>query len=87
MTEGASVIMTEREICDWMWKVAKEGRKARQDGSICPYAANTVAAVIHIEAWVIEDLRLALMKANPSYGEEQRRFEAAGVYGKEPSHV
>lgn len=74
--------MTERQICDWMWKINKEGRKARRDGTVCPYGANTVAMFLHSAAWLTEDLRLALMKAKPSYGDEQRRFEAAGVYSE-----
>lgn len=76
--------MTEREICDWMWKRMKEGRQARRDGTANPSAANTIAQSLHSAAWLTEDLRLALMKADPQYGEQQRRFEAAGVYGDSP---
>ncbi len=71
---------TEREICDWMWKITKEGRRARRDGTANPYAANAVASSLHSAGWLTEDLRLALMEADPLYGEQQRRFEAAGVY-------
>ena len=72
--------MDEREEGRRLYALIKEGAHARINGTRCPYAANTVASMLHSVGWVREDLRQALIKADPRYGEEQRRFEAAGVY-------
>lgn len=72
--------LSERQICDQMWKWRREGAKARIACAPCPYPANTIAYFMHCEGWLCEDLRQALMKADPRYGDEQRRLEAAGVF-------
>lgn len=73
--------MNESELCERLNAFIKEGAHARINGTVCPYPARTVAAMLHADGWVREDLRQALMKAKPAYGEEQRRLEAAGVFG------
>lgn len=72
--------MDESEISERLYAFIKEGAHARINGTSCPYAARTVASMLHSVGWVREDLRQALIKAKPAYGEEQRRFEAAGVF-------
>ncbi len=72
--------MDESELSKQLYAFIKEGAHARIDGISCPYPPRTVAAMLHSVGWVREDLRQALIKADPRYGEEQRRFEAAGVF-------
>ena len=72
--------MDESELSKRLYAFIKEGAHARINGTSCPYAAHTVAAMLHSAGWVREDLRQALIKADARYGEEQRRFEAAGVF-------
>ena len=72
--------MDESEVTERLYAFIKEGAHARINGTRCPYAANTVASMLHSAGWTREDLRQALIEADPRYGEEQRRFEAAGVF-------
>ena len=68
--------MTEVEICDWLYNHHKAGQKRYLSGERCPHAANTVAYLMDVLGWVSEDLRQSLMKADPIYGEGQRRYDA-----------
>ena len=77
--------LSEKDICEWMWKKVMEGKARRNRGAFAlfaPYAANTVAAFLESMGWCQEDLRQALMRSNPSYCREQAAFEDAGVFGK-----
>lgn len=56
--------------------VYREGVKAHLDGTANPYPGNTINHTVHCWGWVNEDLRQALMKANPQYREQQERFDA-----------
>lgn len=73
--------LTEQQISERLYRYIKEGEKTRQTGEICPYAGNTIAHMLHVIGWSLEDLRQGLMRADPDgYGAEQKRFEAAGVF-------
>lgn len=72
--------MTEHEICEYLNRVFKAGAAARRDGSNIPYAATEeLKSMIHIFGWVQEDLRLALMKADPIYRIGQLAYEIANA--------
>ena len=51
----------------------KAGAKQRRDGTPTPYPARGLLSQVSTYGWVQEDLRLALMKADPAYrkGQEQ----------------
>lgn len=66
--------MTEREIGEKLHQWFKAGAKARQTGETCPHAGGSLASQIHVYGWLKEDLRIALMRANPAYAAEQERF-------------
>lgn len=72
--------MEESDLTDRLYDFISEGAHARINGTACPYAARTVAGMLHAVGWTREDLRQALIEADPRYGEEQRRFEAAGLF-------
>ena len=59
---------------DRLHAVFKAGAQARRDGTVTPYPANNLLGQIHSYGWVREDLRLALMKANPVYLANQEAF-------------
>lgn len=72
--------VSESEICDRLYAVVKEGKAAFKSGAPTPYPPRTIFNLMHMLGWCLEDHRQALMKANPAYGAEQRRFEAAGLF-------
>ena len=67
--------MDESELSKRLYAFIKEGAHARINGTRCPYAINTVATMLHSVGWVQEDLRQALIRANPAYAASQRRLE------------
>ena len=73
--------MTEKEICTALYKFVKEGHALRLSGGACPYAGNTLAHMLSAIGWVSEDLRQALMRADPRYGAEQRAFDQRKITG------
>lgn len=66
--------MTEQETCTAAYAIIKEGVEARRLGIPCPYAGNTLRHFLHTQGWLIEDLRIALMKADPIYAKGQSNF-------------
>lgn len=66
--------LTERQICDQLYKWQKEGALNRNNGKPCPYKGNTIAHMMHSSGWLTEDLRIALIKADPKYAASQRRL-------------
>lgn len=62
---------------DRLHAVFKAGAQARRDGTPTPYPANNLLGQIHSYGWVQDDLRLALMKADPVYRANQ---EASAQY-------
>lgn len=74
-SESGGVRLSEEDIAAWIWNVQKEGAKARREGTSNPYHAHTLKASLHATGWLMEDLRLALMKADPVYRKNQ---EACG---------
>lgn len=77
---------TNPEQCADAWEYVKQGAQTFRDRGYNPYPPNTMMSFLHSQGFLIEDLRQALMKADPDgYGAEQRRFEAAGVFKDEQS--
>lgn len=61
---------------DRMHAIFKAGAKARADNTCNPYPGKSLLGQLHIYGWVQEDLRLALMRADPVYRAGQERFAA-----------
>lgn len=66
--------MTEKEICAKLYEFIKEGASTRISGEANRYEGNTLSHMLCCVGWVQEDLRQALMAADPAYGAEQRFF-------------
>lgn len=69
------------ELSDDLYKFVKQGERQRAAGTSAIHSPYSVAVMLNVVGWVHEDLRLALKKADPKYGEQQDRLEKAGVYG------
>lgn len=63
--------LDEREIIKALERWREEGRKSRDDGTVCPYPANTLAYYMHGCGWLRRDLQLALCRSNPAYRQSQ----------------
>ncbi len=75
-SESGGVRLTEREVATWCYAVVKEGAAARANGTPCPYpSTRELQSMLHSVGWVQEDLRLALIKADPVYRANQEAFE------------
>lgn len=75
-SESGGVRLTEREVATWCYAVVKEGAAARVSGASCPFPAKQeLRSMLHSIGWVQEDLRQALMKADPVYRANQEAFE------------
>ena len=72
--------MDEKEVCSRLYEYFKEGSQNRLSGRSNKHPGNSLAHMLSSFGWVQEDLRQALMKADPRYGEEQRRFDSAGLF-------
>lgn len=66
--------MTEEETCTAAYAIIKEGIACRQNGIANRYPANTMRHMLSSIGWLQEDLRIALMKANPVYRQGQTVF-------------
>lgn len=64
--------LTEKQIVEKLYVWQKEGVKSRQDLTPNPYKPNTLCSFMHTNGWLQEDLRIALMEANPTYEISQR---------------
>jgi hypothetical protein len=72
--------MANKEITDsvaikYIMERLKEGEKAFLDGTANPHHGGTLEHALFAYGWVKEDLRQALMKANPSYRAGQQAVE------------
>lgn len=54
----------------------KLGRTSRIQGLATPYVGNTMEHSMHSKGWLVEDLRLALIKADSTYAKNQAAVEA-----------
>lgn len=70
--------MTLRRVSDYtaleyrvMAHILNEGSEARREGTNNPYKVNSIEHLLHAEGWLKEDLRLALIKADPKYAQSQ----------------
>lgn len=60
-----------RQLCAAMHEIEKAGARSRADGTVNPYPADTAQYYLHCKGWLLEDLRLALIAASPSYARSQ----------------
>lgn len=58
-------------LTDAVYRIICEGARSRADLSANPYAADTVQYLLHVQGWLQEDLRLALIASSPSYAAGQ----------------
>lgn len=66
-------MMNEKQLSASLYKYIKEGAQLRKDGGICKHAGNTVAHMLSTQGWLTEDLRQALIKADPDgYGKHHK---------------
>lgn len=63
-----------QEVIDKIFAVINEGRDCRRNGTSNQYAGGTLEHCLSAHGWVTEDLRIALMKANPVYESGQATF-------------
>lgn len=70
-TDSGIVNLSEREICEKLYSVFKEGEQLREEGTPNKYPANTLFYMMSVLGWVQKDLQLALMKASPVYRKNQ----------------
>ena len=63
-------VMDEREITNYLYGIIKEGMEARRTGARCKYNTG-LKHMLHSVGWVREDLRIALMRSDPSYAASQ----------------
>lgn len=66
--------MTEKETCDLVYTMIKEGIETRRNGTANKHPANTLRHMLSATGWLQEDLRITLMKANPTYAQGQASY-------------
>jgi hypothetical protein len=66
--------MTEEETVKAAYEIIVEGALSRRNGTTNNYRANTLRHFLSAQGWLVEDLRIALMKANPTYEKGQAAF-------------
>lgn len=66
---------SEKDLAAWAYSKIREGAQRRVTGAPNRYAGNTLAHLLSAQGWLTEDLRQALMKANPVYAVSQAAFE------------
>jgi hypothetical protein len=67
-------------------EIVKEGAVSRRTGTPNRHAPNTIRSYLHSHGWLCEDLRIALMKANPSYEAGQAAFGQGLEHLTEDAH-
>jgi hypothetical protein len=61
-----------RDAAEFIFKILREGEERRRTGAPSPYSGADLRHSLHAYGWVREDLRLALIKADPKgYGKYQ----------------
>lgn len=63
--------LTEQQICERLYAWKKDGAKSRDDGTVNPHPANTLAHMMHSAGWLTRDLQLALCVADARYAASQ----------------
>lgn len=64
---GAAIDNTA-EVADLVHEIIEGGRQARRTGAACPWLlSDRLRTMLHCTGWLYEDLRLALLKRDPSY--------------------
>jgi hypothetical protein len=66
--------MTEQIVVEAAYAIIKQGEAARRNGTSNPYPTASLHSLLHMRGWLTEDLRIALMRAKPSYAEDQKNF-------------
>lgn len=63
--------LNEPQIINALERWRKEGAKARDDLTTCPYIGGTVQHYMHSQGWLQRDLQLGLCRADAGYRASQ----------------
>ena len=61
----------DSKVSKKIFALLEEGEEARRSGACSPYGGRTLEHCLSAYGWVKEDLRQALIKADPKYARSQ----------------